>query len=446
MKPGLQRRTLLSASTLVLLLGPQHLAHGAQVFAVRLWPAEDYTRITIESDSPLNTTQRFVNDPPRMEVDLQGLDLLPSLSTLVGKLRSDDPNIAGMRVSQHGTGVVRLVIDLKQPIAPQSFSLKPTAPYQHRWVLDLYPVTPPDPLAQLIEQRLADLEQRVGNVGNETNTDPLGDLLAQRGQLPKVPKSLPQTPTGKPQSAGSSISERLIVVMLDPGHGGEDPGAIGPGGTHEKLVVLQIAERLRERINRTRVNGLPMRAVMTRDGDHFVPLNERVRKAQRVNADLFISIHADAFYSPRPQGASIFALSTRGATSAAARWMANKENASDQIGGINVKVKDNSIRSALIDMSTTAQIKDSLKVGSAMLGEVGKVGRLHKPRVEQANFAVLRAPEIPSVLVETAFISNPDEEKRLRSTAYQNQLADALLRGVVRYFSQHPPLVKRRGT
>ena len=446
MKPMLQRRTFLSASTLVLFLGPQHLAHGAQVVAVRLWPAEDYTRITIESDSPLKTTQRFVNDPPRMEVDLQGLDLLPSLSTLVAKLRSDDPNIAGMRVSQHGSGVVRLVIDLKQPIAPQSFSLKPIAPYQHRWVLDLYPVTPPDPLAQLIEQRLADLEQRVGNVGNETNTDPLGDLLAQRGQLPKAPANLPKPSTGKPHPGGSSVSERLIVVVLDPGHGGEDPGAIGPGGTHEKLVVLQIAERLRERINTTRVNGLPMRAFMTRDGDHFVSLNERVRKAQRVNADLFISIHADAFYSPRPQGASIYALSTRGATSAAARWMANKENASDQIGGINIKVKDNSIRSALIDMSTTAQIKDSLKVGSAMLGEVGRVGKLHKARVEQANFAVLRAPDIPSVLVETAFISNPDEERRLRSTAYQNQLADALLRGVVRYFTKNPPLVKRRGT
>ena len=446
MKPMLQRRTFLSASTLVLFLGPQHLAHGAQVVAVRLWPAEDYTRITIESDSPLKTTQRFVNDPPRMEVDLQGLDLLPSLSTLVAKLRSDDPNIAGMRVSQHGSGVVRLVIDLKQPIAPQSFSLKPIAPYQHRWVLDLYPVTPPDPLAQLIEQRLADLEQRVGNAGTEPNTDPLGDLLAQRGQLPKAPAVVPKPSPGKPHPGGSSISERLIVVVLDPGHGGEDPGAIGLGGTHEKLVVLQIAERLRERINTTRVNGLPMRAFMTRDGDHFVPLNERVRKAQRVNADLFISIHADAFYSPRPQGASIFALSTRGATSAAARWMANKENASDQIGGINVKVKDKNIRSALIDMSTTAQINDSLKVGSAMLGEVGRVGKLHKARVEQANFAVLRAPDIPSVLVETAFISNPDEERRLRSTAYQNQLADALLRGVVRYFTQHPPLIKRRGT
>lgn len=440
MSPLFQRRSLLSASTLVLLLGRQHIAHGAQVVAVRLWPAEDYTRITIESDSPLQTTQRFVNDPPRMEVDLQGLDLLPSLSALVGKLRSDDPNIAGMRVSQHGSGVVRLVIDLKQAIAPQNFSLKPIAPYQHRWVLDLYPVVPPDPLAQLIEQRLADIERRVGNAGEQTSTDPLGDLLAQRGQLPKPPAATPRAKS----PGGASLSAPLIVVVLDPGHGGEDPGAIGPGGTHEKLVVLQIAQRLRDRINRTRVNGMRMRAVMTRDGDFFVPLNERVRKAQQVNADLFISIHADAFYSTRPQGASVYALSTRGATSAAARWMANKENASDQIGGINVKVKDNSVRSALIDMSTTAQIKDSLRVGGAMLGEMGKVGRLHKPRVEQANFAVLRAPDIPSVLVETAFISNPAEERRLRSASYQNQLADALLRGVVRYFTQNPPLIKRR--
>jgi N-acetylmuramoyl-L-alanine amidase len=445
MKTHLDRRCLLGASTLVLLLGPQQIAHGAQVVAVRLWPAEDYTRITIESDSPLKTTQRFVNDPPRMEVDLQGLDLLTSLSALVGQLRSDDPNIAGMRVSQHGSGVVRLVIDLKQPIAPQSFSLKPITPYQHRWVLDLYPVTPPDPLAKLIEQRLADLERRVGEAGTLPNTDPLGDLLAQRSQLPKPPLPTP-TPSKPTHPGGASMGERLIVVALDPGHGGEDPGAIGPGGTHEKNVVLQIAQRLRDRINNTRVNGLPMRAFMTRDGDFFVPLHERVRKAQRVNADLFISIHADAFYSPRPQGASIYALSTRGATSAAARWMANKENSSDQIGGINVKVKDQSIRSALIDMSTTAQINDSLKVGGAMLGEVARVGRLHKPRVEQANFAVLRAPDIPSVLVETAFISNPEEERRLRSASYQNQLADALLRGVVRYFTQHPPLVKRRET
>ncbi len=446
MKMPLKRRSLLGASTLVLLLGPQHIAHGAEVLAVRLWPSADYTRITIESDSPLKTESRFVAEPPHMEVDIEGLDLLPSLSSLVGQLRSDDPNIAGLRVSQHSSRVVRLVIDLKGAIAPQSFSLRPIAPYQHRWVLDLYPATPPDPLAQLIEQRLADLERRVGQAGAPQGPDPLGDWLAQRSPLPKPPSTPKPTPSKPTHPGGASMGERLIVVALDPGHGGEDPGAIGPGGTFEKNVVLQIAQRLRERINHTRVNGLPMRAFMTRDGDFFVPLHERVRKAQRVRADLFISIHADAFYSPRPQGASIFALSTRGASSAAARWMADKENASDQIGGINIKVKDNNVRSALIDMSTTAQINDSLKVGRAMLGEMGKVGKLHKPRVEQANFAVLRAPDIPSVLVETAFISNPDEERRLRSTAYQNQLADALLRGVVRYFTQNPPLIQRRST
>lgn len=441
MSPVMQRRRLLSASTLVMLLGHQHIAHGAQVVAVRLWPAADYTRITIESDSPLKTTQRFVNDPPRMEVDIEGLDLLPSLSSLVGKLRSDDPNIAGMRVSQHSSRVVRLVIDLKQAIEPQSFALKPTAPYQHRWVLDLYPLHPVDPLAQLIEQRLS---ERTGTGPAPISPDPLGELLAQRAQTPAPAEAAPAT--RPPHPGGASMSERLIVVVIDPGHGGEDPGAIGPAGTQEKHVVLNIAKRLRDRINSTRVNGLPMRVVMTRDADFFVPLHQRVRKAQRVKADLFISIHADAFYSPRPQGASVYALSTRGATSAAARWMANKENASDQIGGINVKVKDESIKRALIEMSTTAQINDSLKVGGALLGEVSRVGKLHKTRVEQANFSVLRAPDIPSVLVETGFISNPNEERRLRSTSYQNELADALLRGVVRYFSQHPPLIKRKAS
>jgi N-acetylmuramoyl-L-alanine amidase len=239
-------------------------------------------------------------------------------------------------------------------------------------------------------------------------------------------------------------TERLIVVALDPGHGGEDPGAIGPRGTREKTVVLQIAQKLRDRINATTVNGNPMRAYMTRDADFFVPLQTRVSKAQRVRADLFISIHADAFYSPKPAGASVYALSTRGASSAAARWMADKENAADLVGGINVKAKDATVQRTLLDMSTTAQINDSLKIGSKLLGEVKQVGKLHKPRVEQANFAVLRAPDIPSVLVETAFISNPDEERRLNDPKYQNELADALLRGIVRYFEANPPLARTR--
>jgi N-acetylmuramoyl-L-alanine amidase len=306
----------------------------------------------------------------------------------------------------------------------------------------------------------------------DTTVDPLGALIALRerpgvapGRIPAptVTASTPRTRPGTDRAGvGATVSanpggspakqavqagratERLIIVALDPGHGGEDPGAIGPGGTYEKDVVLQIALRLRDRINATRVNGNPMRAYLTRDADFFVPLHVRVQKAQRVQADLFISLHADAFYTPRPQGASVYALSTRGASSASARWMANKENAADLVGGLNVKAKDATVQRAMLDMSTTAQINDSLKLGSAMLGEVGRVGKLHKPRVEQAGFAVLKAPDIPSVLVETAFISNPEEELRLKSVAYQTELSEALLKGIVRYFSQNPPLARTR--
>jgi N-acetylmuramoyl-L-alanine amidase len=257
-------------------------------------------------------------------------------------------------------------------------------------------------------------------------------------------------PAAAPASAARPTADerqrvdRLIIVALDPGHGGEDPGAIGPEGTREKYVVLQIAHRVRERINAASVNGNSMRAFLTRDADFFVPLHIRVQKARRVQADLFVSIHADAFFTPNAHGASVFALSEKGASSSAARWMANKENSADLVGGINARAKDEQVQKALIDMSTTAQINDSLKLGSAMLGEIGRVGTLHKGQVEQAGFAVLKAPDIPSVLVETAFISNPEEETRLRSEAYQEQLADAILRGISRYFARNPPLSRGR--
>ena len=233
-------------------------------------------------------------------------------------------------------------------------------------------------------------------------------------------------------------------MALDPGHGGEDPGAIGPGGTREKDVVLALAHRLRSRINSASVNGNAMRAYLTRDADFFVPLQKRVDKARRVQADLFISLHADAFFTPHPQGASVFALSQGGASSTAARWMADKENKADMVGGLNVRAKDAQVKRALLDMSTTAQIKDSLQLGGAMLREIGRVGKLHKPGVEQAGFAVLKAPDIPSVLVEAAFISNPDEEAKLNDEAYQEKLADALMRGISRYFSKNPPLARSR--
>jgi N-acetylmuramoyl-L-alanine amidase len=241
-------------------------------------------------------------------------------------------------------------------------------------------------------------------------------------------------------------TERLIIVALDAGHGGEDPGAIGPGGTREKDVVLKLAHLLRERINAASVNGNAMRAYLTRDGDYFVPLHVRVQKARRVQADLFVSLHADAFFTPQPQGASVFALSQGGATSSAARWMAAKENKADLIGGLNVKAKDATVQRALLDMSTTAQINDSLKLGKNLLGEIGRVGKLHKARVEQASFAVLKAPDIPSVLVEAAFISNPSEEVKLNSEEYQNELADALMRGILGYFAKNPPLARQRTT
>ncbi len=467
--PSLPRRALLRAGTLVLLLGSAHIARGASVLAVRIWPAEDYTRVTVESDAALKTNSFTVADPPRLAVDIEGVDLLPGLRELVAQLRPDDPNIAGIRVAQNAPNVVRLVIDLKRDIKPQIFNLQPVAAYQHRLVFDLYPAAPADPLLQLVEQRSqgdkAASERAARLLGLEseglaraTPHDPLGDLIArsQRGTAPapEAPDSAPAAPPAvakappgpsKQRPGGKQRpTERLIIVALDPGHGGEDPGAIGPRGTREKTVVLQIAHKLRERINATTVNGNPMRAFMTRDADFFVPLQTRVSKAQRVRADLFISIHADAFYSPKPAGASIYALSTRGASSAAARWMANKENAADLVGGINVKAKDATVQRALLDMSTTAQINDSLKIGGKLLGEVKRVGKLHKPRVEQANFAVLRAPDIPSVLVETAFISNPDEERRLNDPKYQNELADALVRGIVKYFEANPPLARNR--
>jgi len=451
MNPPIRRREVLRAGSLVLLLGAPHLAQAGRVIAVRIWPAQDYTRVTIESDAALKAHKTTVIDPPQLTVEIEGIDLLDGMRELVAKLRSDDPNIAGMRVMPLGPNLARLTIDLKKTIKPQVFNLPPVAAYQHRLVLDLFPVQEVDPLDALIRERFLEVDEASARAAKllgielaqaQASLDPLGDLIAGSDK-PKAPaKQAENKPGAKPPQGKKT--ERLIIVALDPGHGGEDPGAIGPGGTKEKDVVLKVAHRLRERINATRVNGNPMRAYLTRDADFFVPLGVRVQKAQRVRADLFISIHADAFMTPRPQGASIFALSTRGASSAAARWMANKENAADLVGGLNVKTKDATLQRALLDMSTTAQIKDSLKLGSAMLGEVGRVGKLHKPHVEQAGFAVLKAPDIPSVLVETAFISNPDEEERLNSESYQNNLADALMKGIVKYFSANPPLARTR--
>ena len=460
---GIERRDLLQGGLLVLLLGRHHIAQGATILAVRVWPAPDYTRVTIESDGALVTKQIFVADPPRLAVDIEGIELNAALRDLVGKVRSDDPFISGVRAGQNAPGVVRLVLDLKQPALPQVFTLAPVAAYQHRLVMDLYPAQPADPLEALIAERMRDRNAPAPSPAAASDAkDPLEELIARHarpgeasasGASPARPATPPAVATRPPSPAPGtapgavptpSRTDRLIIIALDPGHGGEDPGAIGPAGTREKDVVLSVAHKLRERINSTTINGNPMRAFMTRDADFFVPLHVRVQKARRVQADLMVSIHADAFTTPTARGASVFALSQSGASSSAARWLANKENSADLVGGVNIRNNDRQVQSALLDMSTTAQINDSLKLGSALLGEIGNVGRLHKPRVEQAGFAVLKAPDIPSVLVETAFISNPEEEKRLASDAYQEQLADALMRGIVRYFAKNPPLARNR--
>ncbi|QIL43354.1 AMIN domain-containing protein [Acidovorax sp. HDW3] len=455
------RRQLLQTGSLALLLGLPHIARGAAIMAVRVWPAPEYSRVTIESDSKLVTRHSFVPQPPRLAVDIEGIDLNPALRELVAKVRADDPNIAGIRVGQNAPGVVRLVIDLKQAARPQVFTLAPVAAYQHRLVFDLYPAQEADPLETLIAEHLGDNPAPAVSATTAAAPDPLGELIAQQGQRPATtPTPTPATtpapspasapvaaaPPARPRadSSPSRQTDRLIIIALDPGHGGEDPGAIGPGGTREKDVVLKVAHLLRERINAASIGGNPMRAYLTRDDDYFVPLGTRVEKARRVQADLFVSIHADAFTTPSAHGASVFALSQSGASSSAARWLANKENQSDLVGGLNVRTQDRHVQSALLDMSTTAQINDSLKLGSVLLGEIGGMAKLHKPRVEQAGFAVLKAPDIPSVLVETAFISNPEEEAKLRSAAYQVQLADALMRGITRYFAKNPPLARNR--
>jgi len=411
--PSERRRFITAgAGTLVLVLTHHEIAFGATLLAVRVWPAEDYTRVTLEHDGPLTFSHFMVRDPAhpmRLVVDIDGLDLTPTLKELVGKIEANDPYIALVRVGQNRPRVARLVIELKEDIKPQVFSLEPIGPYQHRLVMDLYPVNPPDPLLALLREQAARIESRPPTAARPPNT---------RTKPPDV--------------------QRIITVAIDPGHGGEDPGAVGRGGTYEKTVTLEIGHRLREMI----AAEPQMRAAMTRDGDFFVPLRTRVAKARAVHADLFVSIHADAWIRPDARGSSVFALSENGASSSAAAYLAKKENNADLIGGINLASKDRQLQRVLLDLSTTAQINDSLKLGGAVLRELERINQLHKPRVEQAGFAVLKAPDIPSILVETAFISNPEEEKRLRDDGYQDQMARAILAGIKRYFAKNPPLAR----
>ena len=454
-----RRTALMQIGSLALLLGTTDLAWGATIVAVRLWPAGDYTRVTLESDTALVAKHFMADNPLRLVIDIEGLELSAALRELVGKVRSDDPYIAGLRVGQYQPRVVRMVINLKQTVKPQLFALTPVAAYQHRLVFDLYPAQERDPLLALIrerdsaEQAARAVEDALGDfIGKIKPATPTASASASAAAAvpPAVVAAAPASAAGSAGSEAAVASnktaakkgnsvDRLIVVAIDPGHGGEDPGAVGPSGLREKDVVLQVALQLRDRLN-----ALPgMRAMLTRDADFFVPLQDRVKKARRVQADLFVSIHADAFLTPTARGASVFALSQGGASSSAARWMASKENAADLVGGVNL-AKDPALASALLDMSTTAQIKDSLRLGGEVLGQIGKVGKLHKGSVEQASFAVLKAPDVPSILVETAFISNPEEEAKLRDPVYQEKLVAALSSGIQRYFAKNPPLARSR--
>jgi len=422
------------------------LAHAATILAVRTWPADEYTRVTLELDSELKAEHFTLENPHRLVVDIEGLTVSAALNDLLSKVRPDDPYIRGLRVAQNRPNVVRLVFDLKQPVAPQVFTLKPVADYQYRLVLDLYPKVAQDPLVAILNKQAGpDVEDPLARVLDEISRNQAagGQPPMKPGQQPPVALPTPAVPEPPPAAAPlpgtrKQARRRMLTIALDPGHGGEDPGAIGKTGLREKDVVLNIARRLKALIDAQPY----MRAYLTRDDDYFVPLQVRVQKARRVRADLFVSIHADAFIKPTAQGSSVFALSDRGASSTQARWLANKENAADLIGGVNLGSHDRQVAKVLLDLSTTAQINDSLRVGSAFLDELRKIGRLHKNEVEQAGFAVLKAPDIPSVLVETAFISNPREEALLRSDAHRDKLARALLTGIDRYFTANPPLAR----
>ena len=394
-----------------------------KVSSVRVWPAPEYTRLTLESALPIQYSLSIVKNPDRVAIDLEQVVLTPELEKLADRIDATDPYIQAVRIGRFKPGILRLVLDLKTQAVPQAFVLKPVGDYGHRLVLDIYPVVPPDPLMALLNENTTATLQSDANP--DTNINSKAETRSARTSASKK---------HKPEMI------RLITVAIDPGHGGEDPGAISQRGTHEKNITLAIAKKLKAKIDKEP----NMRAALTREGDYFISLPMRLVKARQLNADLFVSVHADAFIKPHARGSSVFALSERGATSAAARWLAKKENDADLIGGVNLDIKDPYLKQTLLDLSQTATINDSLKLGREVLSEIGDINHLHKSSVEQAGFAVLKSPDIPSILVETAFISNPDEEKKLKDTAYQDKLADAILAGIKRYFANNPPLSRSR--
>ena len=421
MQMRLSASTLLSLCVLALSAPAVAVEPPAErVRAVRVWPAPEYTRVTLESGEPLRHHLITIKDPERLVLDLEGVDFPSVQEGFGGKVSPSDPYIGNLRVGRFKPGVVRVVLDLKTEVKPQIFTLAPVGDYGHRLVLDIYPTQPVDPILALLQKPSLKMDSSLGKN--------LGEPAEERKR-----EAAPRAPSAREQPA----AERLVTIAVDAGHGGEDPGARGRHGTYEKTVTMTIARKLKALID-----AQPsMRALLIRDGDYFLDLRARVEKAEVVNADVFVSIHADSFVKAHARGSSVFALSERGATSTAARELAKRENQADFIGGFNVKSKDPYLKMTLADLKFTAQISDSIKLARAVLGELGDVNSLHRGRVEQAGFAVLKAPQIPSILVETAFISNPDEEKRLNDDAYQEKIARAILRGVKSYISKNPPLV-----
>ncbi|MDF7681634.1 N-acetylmuramoyl-L-alanine amidase [Enterobacteriaceae bacterium ESL0689] len=413
-KFGLSRRLFLQGVGAIGLLSVSPLAFAAlvQVVAVRVWPSSTYTRITIESNHELKFRQVTVSDPKRLIIELQEVQLNAVLKGIGTRITSSDPYIKSVSARQFNPQTVRLIFTLKQDIKPQLFALAPVAGFKERLIMDLYPAMATDvqdPLLALLEDY---------NKGN-------------------LEQPLPRAQSGpKPGKAGT---DRPIVIMIDPGHGGEDHGAIGSNGTREKDIVLKIARRLRTLINK----NSKMKAYMTRNQDIFVPLKVRVAKAQKQRADLFISIHADAFTNNQPSGSTVFALSTQGATSTAAKYLAQTQNAADLVGGVSPS-GDRYVDHTMFDMVQSLTIADGMKLGKAVLQKMARVNKLHSPRVEQAGFAVLKAPDIPSILVETAFISNIEEERKLKTAAFQQQIAESILAGIKTYFSDSVTRARRR--
>ena len=413
------------------------------ISATRVWPAQDYTRITLESAAPLQFQLLALKNPDRLALDIDGINVNAALEELSNKIGGNDPYVKSVRVGRFKQGTVRLVFDLKADVKPEVFTLRPVAEYGHRLVLDIYPAQSTDPLITLLEKNQAApaTTAAAGATGAPTTASTNKAIEAP----PAPDAARPPTPSNPANAASSATpkparAERTLIVAIDAGHGGEDPGAKGRRGTHEKDVTLAIARRLKEVIDREP----NMRGVLTRDGDYFIPLQGRVQKARRLNADLFVSVHADSFIRPDARGSSVFALSEHGATSVAARWLAKKENEADLIGGVNLDVADPYLKQTLLDLSQTATINDSLKLARAVLDNLGKINTLHKGTVEQAGFAVLKSPDIPSILVETAFISNPAEEQKLTDDGYQQKLAEAIFSGIKNYFAKNPALSRAR--